>query len=310
MGLWKNKKRSHWIIDLADFYFRSKFLKQRMPLFASFKLTYRCNLSCRACPFHQRAKEENSHMTWDMAINVLHELKRKGCRIIVFEGGEPLMWHDGSRSLGDLVSYAKKFFLRVAVTTNGTFPVDVSADVVWISIDGTKQTHDRLRSNSFDRIFANLEKTRHPNILIHFTINRENRLEMEKLLIMLNRIPVVKGMTFQLFYPYGQGEAPLALSFAERKAALETVIELKERGYPVLNSKSRLRAMIENKWKCRDDVLANVDPDGKVTIGCYVKGRGSVHCRDCGFTPVAEASGALALLPGSVLAGWRTYIRG
>ena len=43
MDLWKNKKCSHWIIDLADFYFRSIILGQRMPLFASFKLAMRGN---------------------------------------------------------------------------------------------------------------------------------------------------------------------------------------------------------------------------------------------------------------------------
>ena len=70
-----------------------------------------------------------------------------------------------------------------------------------------------------------------------------------------------------------------------------------------------LRAMIRNDWTCREDLLINVDPDGLITQGCYVKGRGKVDCRSCGFTPVAEASAALALHPGSILAGWRAYLR-
>jgi hypothetical protein len=115
-------------------------------------------------------------------------------------------------------------------------------------------------------------------------------------------------MTVQLFYPYNQGEQSLALSFHERKAALEKVIRLKKSGYPILNSISRLRAMIENTWVCHDDVLINAEPDGTITPGCYVKNRGEVKCRDCGFTPIAEASGALDFIPGAIFAGWRTLL--
>jgi len=69
-----------------------------------------------------------------------------------------------------------------------------------------------------------------------------------------------------------------------------------------------LDAMIRNTWRCHDDVLINVDPDGMMTQGCYVKNRGEVNCRECGFTPVAEASGALDLRLGSIFAGWRAYL--
>ena len=121
--------------------------------------------------------------------------------------------------------------------------------------------------------------------------------------------PTLRGLTVQLFYPYNQGEAPLALAPGERRAALEAVMDLKKRGYPILNSPERLRAMIENAWTCHDDLLVNVDPDGTVTRGCYVKGRGVVNCRQCGFTPVAEASGALDFRIQSLIAGWRLFVQ-
>ena len=55
-----------------------------------------------------------------------------------------------------------------------------------------------------------------------------------------------------------------------------------------------LEKMISNGWKCHDGLLVNVDPDGSITRGCYVRSRGEIRCGDCGFTPVAELSGALA----------------
>jgi Fe-coproporphyrin III synthase len=111
----------------------------------------------------------------------------------------------------------------------------------------------------------------------------------------------------QLFYPYGQGEAPLSLSQAERRIALQNVLWLKSK-YPILNSRRSLQAMIANDWRCHDDVLINVDPDGRITEGCYARSRGPVSCPDCGFTAVAEASGALDLHPGSLLAGCLVFL--
>jgi MoaA/NifB/PqqE/SkfB family radical SAM enzyme len=230
-----------------------------------------------------------------------------GTRIVVFEGGEPFLWQDGTHGLHDLVMYAKKRFLRVAVTTNGTYPLDVAADVVWVSIDGLNGTHDRLRSGSFERIWSNLKSADHPRVLVHFTMNRLNWRELDQLAEKLKHIRAVKGLSVQLFYPYDQDESSLALLPDERKSALENVIRLKK-SYPIINSERCLKAMIGNNWHCQDDVLINVDPDGKLTQGCYVKSRGKVNCRECGFTPVAEASGALDLRPGSILAGWKAYL--
>ncbi|WAC08831.1 MAG: radical SAM protein [Thermodesulfobacteriota bacterium] len=303
-----SKSRLHWSIDLLDFYFRRKILGQKIPLLASFKITYRCNLKCHACPFHQKAQQQDSHISWELAITVIENLKRAGCRFVIFEGGEPLLWADGGYEFTDLVQYAKKLFLRVGVTTNGTLPLNVPTDVLWVSLDGLKETHDFLRSNSFDTVWSNINSAHHPRLLIHFTINKQNWRDLDELVERLREVPAVKGLTVQLFYPYGQDEKPLALSLDERKAALEKTIKLKKSGYPILNSINRLRAMMENKWVCHDDILINAEPNAKITVGCYVKNRGEVKCADCGFTPMAEASGALDLSVGSIISGWRTLI--
>jgi MoaA/NifB/PqqE/SkfB family radical SAM enzyme len=282
---------------------------QKIPLLASFKLTYRCNLACLACPFHLRAGDESSHMSWPLATASLDALQRLGTLIVVFEGGEPFLWRDGQYNLHDVIDYAKKRFPRVAITTNGTFPLDVPADILWVSIDGLKESHDRLRSDSFDQVWSNLRNARLGRLLVHFTVNRENRHDIRPLLEKLKEIKAFGGMTVQLFYPYGQGEAPLALSDEERRTVLEEVIAMKKNGLPILNSAGSLRAMIGNDWRCHDDILINVDPNGVITQGCYVKSRGQINCQACGFSPVSEASGALDFLPGSLLAGWTIFLK-
>jgi hypothetical protein len=197
----------------------------------------------------------------------------------------------------------------VAVTTNGTLPLDVPSHTLWVSLDGLKGTHDVLRSYSFDRIWSNIEKTKHPRVFIHFTLNRLNWQDLEPLSKLVKEQPTIKGMTVQFFYPYNQGEDDLSLSSEERRTAIKKLLELKELGLPILNSAGRLKAMIDNRWSCHDDILINVDPDGTITKGCYVKNRGVINCDACGFTPVAEASGALDLIPESLYAGWRLFLK-
>jgi Fe-coproporphyrin III synthase len=60
--------------------------------------------------------------------------------------------------------------------------------------------------------------------------------------------------------------------------------------------------MIANGWRCRDQLLVNVDPDGSITRG------GEVRCSDCGVTPVAEFTGAFDWMPGSILAGCKAFV--
>jgi len=301
--------RLPWPLDLSRFFWRRKIMGRRVPLLASFKVSYHCNLTCRACPFHRRSDDEDARMSWNTATRALETLCRLGTRMVVFEGGEPLLWQDGAYRLHDLVRYARKRFLRVAVTTNGTLPLDVPAHTLWVSLDGLKETHDHLRSNSFDRVISNLEKTTHPRVFVHCTLNRRNWRDLESLAKWVRGMPIVQGMTVQFFYPYHQGEEDLALSREERRAAIGKSLELKKRGFPILNSTGRLRAMVDNRWRCHDDILINVDPDGAITKGCYVKSRGEINCDACGFTPIAEASGALDFIPGSLRAGWTLFLK-
>ncbi|PKN19018.1 MAG: hypothetical protein CVU71_09565 [Deltaproteobacteria bacterium HGW-Deltaproteobacteria-6] len=298
-----------WPLDLPRFFWQRKIFGRKIPLLASFKVTYRCNLACLACPFHLRADDEDAHMSRSIAVRALEALHRLGTRMVVFEGGEPLLWRDGAYRLHDLVRYARKRFLRVAVTTNGTLPLDVPAHTLWVSLDGMKEIQDDLRSHSFDRIRTNLKATKHPRVFVHCTLNRRNLRDLEPLSRWLKEIPHIQGMTVQFFYPYHQGEDDLALSKDERREAILKLLELKRRGFPILNSAGRLRAMMDNCWRCHDDILINVDPDGTITKGCYVKNRGEINCDACGFTPVAEASGALDFNPGSLWAGWKLFLK-
>jgi len=283
-------------------YYLGSLLGRKGPLLGGVKLTHDCNLACLHCPFRKRAK---SSLSFPKAVSSLENLHERGVRIIIIEGGEPFLWRDGSHGLEDIVDAASKLFFSVGVTTNGTFPIETKADTVWVSVDGLQETHDRIRGRSFETIIHNISTSSHPRIYAHITINSLNWREIPELVEFLARR--VRGITVQFHYPYEEVSDELFLPFDRRRTVLDELIGLKRRGLPLADSYACLGALRDNRWKCRPWMIASVDPDGKITHGCYVKDRGEISCERCGFSAHTEISLAYGGALGSILAGTRIF---
>ena len=283
--------------------FESRLLKRRNPLLAGFKITNRCNLRCRACPFWQMADDD---IPYDAAIDILDKLHDAGVRLLIFEGGEPFIWKNNGKIFEDLVREAKKRFFCTGVTTNGLLPLETSADTVWVSIDGLRENHDYNRGKSFDRVMGNIEITSHPKILANITINSMNCKEIPALIEFLEG--KVKGITIQFYYPY-EGTEDLWVDTADRVWVLDELMRLKREGYSVLDSFITLEALKENRWRCHSWLIANAEPDGSINYGCYLKNRADISCTKCGFAAHTEISKAYdwhwqAILAGSTIFGF------
>ena len=277
-------------------------LQRDKPLLASFKLTYRCNLSCQQCPFYSIQAEE---LSYGEVVEIFDRLHERGNRLIVLEGGEPMLWKDGEYSIHDVVAEARKRFFSVGMTTNGTFTLDVSVDTLWVSLDGLEKTHNELRGASiFGKIMENISNSNHPRLFAHITINSINADEIPALIRFLQS--KVKGMTVQFYYPYNQRDE-LFLDFDRREQLLVEIIKMKKAGYPVLNSYAALKALKRNTWRCDDRLIDNANPDGTITQGCYLKNRADIDCSKCGFSPHTEISFACQANPQSILAGQRIF---
>lgn len=272
-------KRNSYV--LKNYIFSSK----KKPFLCSYKLTYNCNLKCDQCPFHTMKSKDPSFEEVKETLDLLYD---RGNRIIVFEGGEPMLWKDGSYDIHDIVKAAKNKFFSVGMTTNGTLPLDVDTDILWVSIDGFKDMHNSLRnSNIFDKVMKNIKSSSHPKLFAHITVNSKNYSEVPELTKFLQKN--VKGTTIQFYYPYNNKDE-LFLDFDKRERLLENIITLKKEGYSVLNSYAGLEAMKRNKWKCIDWLVDNANPDGSIVHGCYLKDRTDRDCSKCGFSPHVEIS--------------------
>jgi MoaA/NifB/PqqE/SkfB family radical SAM enzyme len=250
-------------------------------------------------------------MTFGAALNALDDLWRAGCRLLIIEGGEPFLWRDGDKSLEDIVQAARtRGFARVGVTTNGTLPLETSADMVWVSLDGMQAAHEANRGPCWDRIMANLAAFSGPRLYAQVTVNRTNWTDLPELVAFLDGR--VHGVTIQFFYPYAESE-DLWLPWAERRLLLEQMREMKRQGYPLLDSDRAFRDLGDNRWRCHDWLIANAEPDpdnparARLHYGCYLKGRAEADCRRCGFTAHAELSLAYDLHPQALRTGQRVF---
>jgi len=264
---------------------KSRLLNIKKPVLAGVKITHVCNLKCKHCPFWSKQAGSLSFSQVKESFKNLYDI---GARVVIIEGGEPFLWKDNGCDIRDIVKEARKLFFSVGITTNGTFPLEVDSDIIWVSIDGLKETHDQIRGESFEKIMANLENCSHPNVYAHITINSVNREEVPELVEFISS--KVRGITIQFHYPYDGVEDKLFLPFSQRHKILDSLIKMKRDGFPIANSYACLRALKDNRWKCHSWMIASVGPDGKITQGCYVKNRGEISCEKCGFSAHTEIS--------------------
>ena len=296
------KTRFSWYLYQFSYYIQNRFSSNKKPLLGGIKLTHNCNLKCKHCPFWKKERRNIPFLTAKKSFMKLYKL---GVRILIIEGGEPLLWKENAHDIHNIIDEANKLFYCTGITTNGTLPIDVNTKIVWVSIDGLKDTHDYIRGKSFDKIISNIKKSSHPNIYANITINSLNWKEVGELVKFLSEI--VKGITIQFFYPYMDIEDELILTHRQRNTVLNNLIDLKKKGYPVSVSFACLSALKDNKWKCRPWMISSVDPDGTLTVGCYVKNRGEIACEKCGFAAHTEISLAFNCNIESIITGNKIF---
>jgi len=155
------------------------------PYAVTIKLTERCNSRCITCNYWRKKSEDR--IDKDAAIDLMQQLAAVGVNRIRFSGGEPLLRDD----FFDIIEKTRGLgFEKVTVASNGLL-LRVFADRIndscitdlGISIDGTRETNDRIRgvSGYFDRVMEGLELIKGKRITIMTTLNNKSHLELPEL---------------------------------------------------------------------------------------------------------------------------------
>lgn len=147
-------------------------------------VTHQCNLNCTYCYEHHK---NSRTMSADLAKEIVDRelLMDDGVSMIEFDfiGGEPLLEFDTIKSVIEYTTAKEHdrdyiFF----ITTNGVLLDEerkewlrAHADVlqVGLSLDGTKEMHDKNRCRSFDKIDLDFFRTVYPEESVKMTISKE-----------------------------------------------------------------------------------------------------------------------------------------
>lgn len=273
-------------MSLTCFGLKTIFTGMKKPILGTIILTDYCNLTCKHCAVNNINKK--IHPYRDIKIE-MENFYREGIRILFFCGGETMLWQDGDKGIRDLLREARQMgFYIVNVVTNGTIDLDLpEADVIFLSIDGTKETHNNIRGNTYDKILENLAKADKSNICIYMAINKLNYQEIGEVTRFAQKHPNINSISFNFHTPY-KGTEFLSLSREEKAIAVATIKSMIRKGMPVFNLYSSLDIYLDNKWE-RPCYQCLVSEEGKR----YVCGRCvdiDGLCQECGYLFATEFS--------------------
>ena len=228
----------------------------------------------------------------------LRRFYERGFRELYITGGEPCLWRDGKSRLEDLIQLARSIgYFHVALTTNGTCSLNLSADVLWVSLDGTREIHERLRGVSFDLILRNLRTATHSKLGITCTVNASNRHDLQALLRFVDREGFAPlGVMFYFMTPY-YGSDALFLDRSQRSAVIEELLVHKRAGLPVFNSVAALKRLRSGQWKRPTNLWWLSAPEGDYMC---CRHRAPEVCDECGYSSCVEVLEALRLRPSAV----------
>ncbi len=206
----------------------------------------------------------------------MEALVRAGVSFLGFEGGEPLL----RRDLPAILEEAHARF-HTSLVTNGWLlehrltEIARHLDVLFVSLDGIGETHDRLRGipRSFERAVAGIKASRHdvPTV-ISYTVTRENLDHAERVVELADSLDV--GLTVQVAYDYRNAE-PMSPDRAGLLQTIERLRDLKRSGAPIMESVEYFDAIVDSwyrgrPWRCKPWLTINIDPTGRIVLPCYV----------------------------------------
>ncbi|MGE0328460.1 MAG: radical SAM protein [Polyangiaceae bacterium] len=213
--------------------------KDFFPAYVVWELTLRCDHACTHCGSRASAARPDE-LTTAQALEVVEQLAQMGAREVVLIGGEAYL-HSGFL---DIVQALSRAGIHPTMTTGGR-GVDSSLAArmreagllqVSVSIDGLRETHDRMRNlkGSFDLATRALAACKDAGIRItaNTNINRLNQADLESLFDHLVDCGIV-AWQLQLTAPLGRAadRTELILQPWMLIDLLPRIAELKRRGF-------------------------------------------------------------------------------
>jgi len=262
---------------------------RKVPLYVNYDLTWRCNLKCEHCYFFSSTSELTSRRTelsdegW---IKLFKYHRKLGTKLAVLTGGEPTLRMD-------VIKEAIKIFPSVQVVSNGIIKLPrfngYKQPRYWVSIDGTKETHNKIRgAEVFDKVIQNIRES---NPVVTAAIMSLNYQEIEDI-VKIAHDNGASGLVFSLYTGYSND--PLLLKGNVLKKTINNILKvMREYGNFICYSKKMLEVYLSKEFvpHCifKTGQIKSFFPNGKQKL--CVMGNSPLLCDNCGcIVPIAAYS--------------------
>ena len=259
---------------------------RNVPLYVNYDLTWQCNLKCTHCYFFSSANElkcKRTELSDEQFIKFFKYHRKLGTKTAVLTGGEPTLRME-------VIKEAIKIFPTVQVVSNGVIKLPrfngYKQPKYWVSIDGTKETHEKIRgAKVFDSVILNIREN---NPLVTSTIMTLNYKEIEDI-VKIAYDNDASGLIFLLYTSYPDN--PLLLKGNILKKTIKDILKvMREYGDFIIYSKKMLEVYLSKEFvpHCvfKTGQIKSFFPDGKQKF--CVMGNSPLLCDNCGcVVPIA-----------------------
>lgn len=211
------------------------------------ELTLRCNEHCIHCGSNCSDEKSSRELTREQYKKILDSVKSDFdiSKIhLDITGGEPLLRND----FFDIMSYAHELGYLWGMTSNGTLITDDVARklaecgmrTIAVSLDGTKETHDRLRGRkgafqgAMNGVNSLIRNGSFEHIQITTVVNHQNIGELPQLFSFLREVGITSWRIVNI-EPMGRARnhPELILTDEEYRYMFDFIKQKRMQGYPI-----------------------------------------------------------------------------
>jgi Fe-coproporphyrin III synthase len=266
----------------------------KTPLFGSADIINVCNLKCVHCYWWTTRTPTVGELTPEQWRTVIqNSFKKMKIANVTVVGGEPMLRKDVVQV------FSEEMRNRMSVVTNGTHPMIDINGLYFVSVDGTEETHNRIRGpNTYAKMKTNVKNFVDTGGRVDANMTL-NTLNYKTVIDVLREWDDIAGrISIQFHTPFIDND-PLWLRFGEeRDRTIDSILEYtsNENKHFVVNSREQFELMRGN-WgsMCPNWMILPLDYRGNIKTPCCMgsanKDALQPQCDKCGLAPY---SGVLA----------------
>lgn len=216
----------------------------KTPVSFFWEVSYACNLQCRHC-YTNSDMHKVIPTDFEEVKSFLNKMKDMGIFTYAIGGGEPMVLP----FIYDMIEYSNSIGLGVSMTSNGTLIGEQEAkklkqaglEVIQISIDGLRKTHDNIRgAGTFDKAINSVKFLVDAGIAVRFgtTLNKENYNEIPQI-VQLAKDNNVEVVAFFRYMPTSKRGDGLELDKNDLYKIATQLVEIDKNSIKVKNSEGK-----------------------------------------------------------------------